>query len=298
MQKKITYQNNCYLCKDSEIEELEGTVRDYPHLKILKCKKCGLVFLDNFDHIDETYYENSKMLSEAHLSIDKWMKENYTQNKQRAEWLTPLLINKIVLDFGCGEGGFLANIKPIVKACAGLEQAKILRERIVNTLKIQVFGDILDISGNNFDIMTMFHVIEHLPDPIATLKILKKHLIPGGSIIIETPNANDALLSFYNCKAFSDFTYWGCHLYLYTTETLRTVLKRAGFKVNYIKQFQRYPLSNHLRWLAKGKPNGHKVWECLNSPSLKKAYGNSLASLGICDTLIASVSKEENETNI
>ena len=78
MSKDITYQNNsCYLCDSKELQEIDGTVRDYNHLKILKCDNCGLVFLDNFDHINDIYYENSQMISDAHLTIDKYIKENY-----------------------------------------------------------------------------------------------------------------------------------------------------------------------------------------------------------------------------
>jgi len=291
MSSKITYQNNaCYLCGSKEIEQVDGSVRDYKHLKILRCDNCGLVFLDNFDHISEVYYENSKMLSDAHLTIDKWVKENYSQNKKRAEEHYQQLLHKVVLDFGCGEGGFLANIKPFAKARGGIERARILREKIVNEQEIQVFPDVNSVSGK-FDVVTMFHVIEHLKDPIQELKNIGDILKEDGSIIIETPNVEDALLSFYTCKEFQNFTYWGCHLYLFSRETLRETIERAGFKVDYIKQIQRYPLSNHLHWLAHGKPNGHKLWTCLNNEELNRAYESTLANLGICDTLVASISK-------
>ena len=298
MSKVTICPNRCYLCNNETLDQVEGSVRDYPHLKILKCGKCGLVFLDSFAHIDETYYENSKMLTEASLSLDKWAKENYEQNDSRAKALTPSIINKLVLDFGCGEGGFLNNIKPIAKACCGVEMAKILREQIVEKYKIQMFPNMEAVNGK-FGVMTMFHVIEHLKDPIATLNLMKKNLADDGMIYIETPNVNDALLSLYENESFSNFTYWGCHLYLYSKNTLKTLIEKAGFKLNYIKQIQRYPLSNHLYWLSKGKPNGHRVWEALNTESLKIAYGSVLANLGIADTIIASISiKEADESNI
>lgn len=289
---QTTYQNNkCYLCNCKDIVQIEGTIRDYSNLKILKCTNCGLVFLDSFNHIDEIYYENSKMLSEAKLSLDKWSKENYEQNDSRAKALTSSIINKLVLDFGCGEGGFLNNIKPMVKACGGVEMSKILRKQIIDKYQIQVFPNIAAVQGQ-YDVMTMFHVIEHLPDPIAILIEMKENLKDDGMIYIETPNVNDALLSLYENESFSNFTYWGCHLYLYSKNTLSTMIKKAGFKINYIKQIQRYPLSNHLYWLAKGKPNGHKLWECLNTEMLKTAYEATLANLDIADTIIASISKK------
>jgi 2-polyprenyl-3-methyl-5-hydroxy-6-metoxy-1,4-benzoquinol methylase len=284
--------SNCYLCNSTNFIKVKGTVRDYPYLNILKCKECGLVFLDSFDHIDETYYENSRMLSEAHLTIDNWEKENFEQNNLRAKRIENLIENKIVIDFGCGEGGFLKKIKPIVKACAGVEKSQILRKRIVEGFKIQMFKDLDDIKGSNIEVITMFHVIEHLKDPMFVLKNLSEHLIKNGRIYIETPNSNDALLSLYESKDFSNFTYWGCHLYLFSEDTLKTLVEKAGFIVEKIEQIQRYPLSNHLYWLAKKQPKGHKIWDFLNDKELNEKYEKTLANLGICDTLTITIRKE------
>ena len=129
-------------------------------------------------------------------------------------------------------------------------------------------------------------MLEHLPDPIETLKSLKGHLRLDGKIIIEVPNADDALLSLYKCVAFADFTYWVCHLYLFTNDTLKTVVERAGLKIQFIQQIQRYPLSNHLKWLCDGVPGGHQKWAAFNDTVLDGLYGERLARLGIADTIM------------
>lgn len=282
---------NCYLCNSTEFEVLEGTVRDYPERKVLKCKKCGLVFLDSFDHIDINYYEDSNMLNEANLTVEKWTKQNYKQNLDRSTRLMSFLSDKIVLDVGCGDGGFLNNIKPFVRACAGIEQSEYLRQYIIDNYNIQVFPTIEDMPAKNIEIITMFHVIEHFKDPIQAIKKLGSSLVKNGVIYLETPNANDILLNLYDCKAFKNFTYWGCHLFLFTKETLKDMIERAGYRCT-IKQTQRYPLSNHLYWLTKGLPNGHNKLDFLNSSSLKEAYESILSNLGMCDTLTAYITKE------
>lgn len=88
----------------------------------------------------------------------------------------------------------------------------------------------------------------------------------GGRIIIEVPSSADALLTLYKCTPFSEFTYWSCHLYLFNAANLPILAKKAGLKLEYINHIQRYPLSNHLYWLAKGKPGGHQVWFFIASP--------------------------------
>ena len=117
-------------------------------------------------------------------------------------------------------------------------------------------------------------------------------LADGGQIIVEAPNADDALLTLYNNEPFSNFTYWSCHLFLFTSKTLEMLFSQINLKVNYIKQIQRYPLSNHLHWLANGKPGGHSKWHFLDSPDLRHAYEKQLAAIGKCDTILASVSTD------
>ena len=108
------------------------------------------------------------------------------------------------------------------------------------------------------------------------------------------PNADDALLTLYQSKPFSEFTYWSCHLFLYTESTLAKLAEKAGLRINYIKQVQRYNLANHLYWLSKGKPGGHKEWHFMDSDDLNSAYEKQLASIGGCDTLLGSLSIKES----
>ncbi len=110
---------------------------------------------------------------------------------------------------------------------------------------------------DKFDAITMWHILEHLENPQNILKRLSRFLSEDEKIIIEVPNANDALLSLYGCKAFQNFTYWEYHLYLYTMETLKRLLNETGFHIDFITQAQRYPLSNQLYWLTNGIPGGH-----------------------------------------
>ncbi|WP_415578382.1 class I SAM-dependent methyltransferase, partial [Helicobacter burdigaliensis] len=140
-------------------------------------------------------------------------------------------------------------------------------------------------------IITAFHVVEHLQDPIIILKELSACLKENGKMIIEVPNANDALLTIYKNKAFREFTYWSPHLYLYSLHTLRLLGEKADLKVEFVKCIQRYPLSNTLYWLSNGLPAGQKHWgNFIDNPILQNAYEQTLASLGTTDTLIAQFS--------
>jgi 2-polyprenyl-3-methyl-5-hydroxy-6-metoxy-1,4-benzoquinol methylase len=142
-----------------------------------------------------------------------------------------------------------------------------------------------------FDVITAFHVLEHVPDPRAMLRGLVSKLAPGGRVVIEVPNSDDALLTLYESEAFRHFTYWSQHLFLFNPETLRRTVAGSGLRVTAIHQVQRYPLANHLHWLSRKKPGGHAAWSFLDVPALNAAYASALGVIGRCDTIVAYLEK-------
>lgn len=133
----------------------------------------------------------------------------------------------------------------------------------------------------------MFHVLEHLPYQVKTLKSLKSRLNRKGKIIIEVPHAEDFLILQKELKEFKDFTFWSEHLILHTYKSLKTVLLKSGFKKINIKYYQRYNFSNHLGWFLKKKPGGHEFYKKIISKELNLSYCENLKNLGQTDTLIA-----------
>lgn len=263
-------------------------VRDSKDIQVLECEGCGLVFLSSFTHVTDEFYEESGMLNGS-VDLKKYRQQSYKDDNRRASSLHDKLLGKKVLDFGCGAGGFLHLIQKFSEVAVGVELDKQINEAI-NNEGIQCFSNIENIEGT-YDVITLFHVVEHLTNPKAILKSLKKYLNPNGIIIIEVPNADDALLTLYNSKEFADFTYWSCHVYLYNSHTLKKMVEQAGYQVKLVKQIQRYPLSNHLYWLSNGKPGGHNHLGVLENDFLQQQYESTLAALGKCDTLLIECTK-------
>lgn len=222
-----------------------------------------------------------------------WLKESRYDDARRVNYCLKLSRGKRVLDYGCGAGGFLIQLKDIAKSVAGIDIEKGLTGHLSSHgIKFAEWNLGLRPGvpfKETFDLITMFHILEHLSEPVTILKKLKKLLAPRGVILIEVPNLDDALLKLYKCEAFSHF-HWSFHLFLYNKETLARLFQKIGAKINYIRYVQRYPLSNHLYWLAMKKPGGHKEWAFLNSEPLSREYEKQLVSLGMTDTLMASIS--------
>lgn len=285
---------HCYICGSDKLAKRDGKVRDNPNLEILECCECGLVFLSQDSHISEEFYENSGMHGDSNdlPNINEWLIENRGDDSRRFDYLQQQLINSKILDFGCGVGGFLLKAREIAKEANGVELESRLQPHYQEN-HLTVFQALNKIPEDiNYDLITAFHVVEHLRDPRNVLLELGSLIAEKGKIIIEVPHANDALLTLYKNKPFSEFTYWSCHLYLFSPNSLRMLGEQAGFNVDYIQQTQRYPLSNHLNWLINGEPGGHKQFGFLDSLQLNSAYTAQLSSIGMCDTLVACFTKK------
>lgn len=296
MFKDVELMMECYICKSKDFTERLGKVRDSDSLKILECNNCSLVFLSDFSHIESSHYEKSGMHGSNPVPVEEWLKESSEDDDRRFNFLKQKILNKRVLDFGCGAGGFLIKSKSIAKECYGIELETRALQRL-RELGINSEKSILEISKSKdkFDLITAFHVVEHLADPRSTIIELAKLLNKAGELIIEVPNSNDALLTLYKSKPFSEFTYWSNHLFLFNNETLMKLLKQSKLQLNWIKQVQRYSLSNHLYWLANGLPGGHVRWSFIDDNDINRSYESKLSSLGLCDTIIASVSNISNK---
>ena len=279
----------CYLCGCDEYRHRPGKVRDDDSLDVLECQGCGLVFLSR-TKLPEGFYEQSCMHSGDPQPIEEWLRDTDRDDERRFRCLSEALTNRDVLDFGCGVGGFLLKARSKANHVMGIE----LEERLKPHFQINglnVFPSIDELpSDQRFNLITAFHVVEHLEDPANMLRQLAKRLREGGRIFIEVPSSSDALLTLYESTPFSEFTYWSCHLYLFNAANLPLLARKASLKLDYVSHIQRYPLANHLYWLAKGKPGGHQLWSFLDSEELSRAYEARLASLGRTDTLMACLS--------
>lgn len=286
--------NSCYLCKSEKIGEREGRVRDIPHIQILECQECGLVFLsEHKSNEDEFYAESGMHANDKKIDIHALLNEYRVDDARRFQFLEKKITNKTILDFGCGAAGFLLMAKNTAASVAGVELERFLQSHYLKNA-LTVYDHIDNIPLNKkYDFITAFHVIEHLADPREMIATLMNFLHQEGELILEVPSATDALLTLYKNEAFSHFTYWSCHYYLFNSDNLFSLAKQLNLKVEYIKQIQRYPLSNHLHWLAQGQPGGHKKWSFLDSDALQIAYENQLAALGMCDTLMCSFKKND-----
>jgi 2-polyprenyl-3-methyl-5-hydroxy-6-metoxy-1,4-benzoquinol methylase len=275
----------------SAVTEFYPGVRDRADVKVLRCNRSGVIYLSSSDHIAADYYNEKKGAS--YWSTDtreSGLKETATDDKRRFDQFKEFIAGKNYLDVGSGLGGVLDLFQTVAKKVTAIEPQAEMRH-LLKGLGYDVYESLANTPVKNVEVITLFHVFEHLTNPLLSLQQMHSMLAPNGTIIIEVPHARDILLETFQLDAFKKFTFWSEHLILHTRKSLETFLAAAGFRNIHISGMQRYPLANHLYWLGKGKPGGHNQWPQLRDKAAEDAYAGLLESIDQTDTLIASAEK-------
>jgi SAM-dependent methyltransferase len=141
-----------------------------------------------------------------------------------------------LLDFGCGAGRFLTRMKEHHWQVTGIDLSATAVERARQASGARVLAGTLphaDLDPNSFDVITMWHSLEHVPDPMRVLQEARRLLTWNGMLVIAVPNL--AGLAF---RIFG--SHWHGldlprHLTHFTPWTLRLMLERSGFRVQSLR---------------------------------------------------------------
>ena len=230
--------------------------------QLLTCKNCNLVFYSPRATLDELeafynsqdyrdYYQNSLMTEKV------FSQKRYQQLHQLINHYNPKLFfssPKYLLDIGCGSGNFLSVASQNGWEVTGSELSSIAVQKANQMIENTVLtGDILslDLPDNYYDLITIYHVIEHLIDPISTLEKIKSHLKPQGIAFIETPNIK-SLGSKIRGQKWSNITPPE-HISYFNPNSLSYCLKKAGFNSVYVFTNSPQSVESVKQWSAIAK---------------------------------------------
>lgn len=149
-----------------------------------------------------------------------------------------------ILDYGCGAGDFLAFAKNKNLKVLGIEPnqnaRKIAQNKVGENL---VLNSGLKEISETFDIITLWHVLEHIPNLCEFIEELKSHLNPNGKIYIAVPNHQSYDAKFYK-------KHWAAydvprHLWHFSPESMETLFNSFGMKIEkrYALWFDSYYVS-------------------------------------------------------
>lgn len=276
------------LISEDHVRLYSKRTRDNVNLPVWRCDKSGIIFIDN-NESKQNYYEHKIDPRKNKITIDKKEIETLPtdDDHRRHNQFNHQWSNKRWLDFGSGSGALLelSGHKANQAAAVELNQDNIekIRQR-----GFDCHANLNTYQDCEFDVISLFHVLEHLESPIEILKNLKSKMNTQGKLIIEVPHANDFLLSKLNLTSFKNFTLWSEHLILHTKNSLKVFLTEAGFSDIELFGFQRYGISNHVYWMQHGKPGGHIYYNDFFTDEIDAQYRRFLIDSNISDTIIAT----------
>jgi 2-polyprenyl-3-methyl-5-hydroxy-6-metoxy-1,4-benzoquinol methylase len=232
----------CPICESTKTRESLEVFDDrygYPgSFRLMNCRNCGHIALNgaNFtstglEELYTRYYPRSQMDVESHApaaesgGFGAWLRGD------RARAFRWVARNSRVLDIGCGFGESLGFHKARGCEAYGVEaDSNILRvaEKFGYNVRVGLF-DPSAYQPDFFDYVTLDQVIEHMADPLSTLRGVAKVLKPGGMVIIGTPNANG-----WGARVFG--RYWinwhaPYHLHCFSMRSMAIAAQRAGLIV-------------------------------------------------------------------
>ncbi len=248
--KKTT---TCIACKENKIEflfETKDRMFEIPgNFTAMRCKNCGLVFVDPIPvkEVLARHYPSNKYYSyqdEDSTSIFHILRSylvNHYHNPTFLSRLFSFLVSNVpamptqkkgkILDVGCGTGDTLILLKKLGWDVFGLEIDKnaitVAKKRGLKNVSLGSFEEINTYEDNYFDVIRLYHVIEHVDDPELCIKLIYRKLKPGGEIILGTPNV-DSITSFVFRKFWYNLDI-PRHLFLFYPTTLRNLIKKENF---------------------------------------------------------------------
>ena len=263
-------KKTCPWC-DSEKTQIHLWVKDLfltnEAFEIHECLKCGLLFTEPRPkpeeigkyYQSEEYYshqENKKGLIPRIYEIVKGF-----NLKKKYNLATKGLKPGKVLDIGCGVADFLKTMEKNNWICTGIEPSENAKEIARKRVKAELLEpkEISQLDDESFDLITMWHVLEHVDNLKEEIHQLQRLLKKGGRLVLALPNYKSADAQYYR-------EYWAAydvprHLNHFCRESINNIFKTSKLKLKgtdklvwdaYYISYMSEKYKNHTLLLAKG----------------------------------------------
>lgn len=240
---------HCCICGGSHTR----TLYELDEFRVVRCLGCGLVSLavspdrraiedmygqEYFSERKEYFFDESAQ--EETKDLIEASHRNFSEGLSLISQYAP---GRRLLDFGCAVGKFLSLAKAGGWHVTGVDISDFAVSHCRRALGLDAYcGPLNEIAfpSEEFDVVTMWDVIEHLADPVAELREVNRILRPGGVVLIDTPNEDSLLRSlariiYSSTGGFAKYPikklYHRFHLYYFNRTTLRKSFEKSGFEI-------------------------------------------------------------------
>jgi len=234
LQPRASNFRSCNLCGSGKAH-IKYEIDDF---HIVRCSRCDLIYvaeeLGNQElaaYYSEAYYTGAQSKGYADYVGRRELRKAYFRSAMPT--IKHHLASEVprVLDVGCATGFFLEVAHEQGWKAQGVEVSTYAAEYARSQLSLDVLtGTLADVKlpASTFDLITLWDVIEHVPDPFETLTLVYDLLRPDGLVIISTGDASGVTARFYGRR-------WALlappgHLFYFSRKTLFSMLRRTGFE--------------------------------------------------------------------
>lgn len=201
--------------------------------RVLRCQQCGLGRLDprpdaTSQQYGEEYFAENKIMT---ADTDEELARKVAGQRSRARFIKRYMPSGHLLDIGCASGYFLARAREEGYRVRGIEVSKWAVQEGRNRLELEIdegTTENLDFPAGTFDIVTMWHVLEHVERPIEAISKVRGWLRKDGILVIECPN-----MESFDARRQGERFAWRIpyHLWHFTPRSLAEILHRSGYEV-------------------------------------------------------------------
>ena len=230
------------------------------------------------------YYDSDEYISHSDSKksfIDKVYQivRNYT-TKQKVKLINSFsATNKSVLDIGSGTGDFLLACKQNGWSIDGVEPNNKANKETRSKTVTEISKDISELENKQYDVITMWHVLEHVPNLNEYIFILKKILKPDGVLVVAVPNHKSYDASYYK-------EFWAAydvprHLWHFSRLSIDKLFQFANMKVTKVlpMKFDSFYVSLLSEKYKTGKSNFIKAFFIGLQSNLKARTSKEYSSL-------------------
>lgn len=217
----------CPVCDNHGLE-----LPRYRSVGLARCTDCGLLFHSHTPADARDEYVNGAYVA-RHVDYVEEERAAMHIAERRADWLLRFTRPGTLLELGSGRGFFLDAARRRRFESLGVEPSPDLAERARDEFAVEVkqgFLDQVDLSDRRFDSVCMFHVFEHVEDPVELLGQVAERLSANGLLVLEVPNIASAMAR-RRAEGWGAVQPGNLHITQFTPVTLRRVVQSAGFEV-------------------------------------------------------------------
>ncbi|NDK54860.1 class I SAM-dependent methyltransferase [Pontibacter fetidus] len=254
---------------------------------IVECENCTFKFTNPRPDVESigSYYESEDYISHSNTKTGIINRAYHVvrsiTTKQKVELINRYAPGKgSILDYGCGTGVFLTACRKDGWNVQGIEPNDKAREMAAASVGITIATNIAELANSKFNVITLWHVLEHIHTLNETISQLISHLTEDGVLIIAVPNADS-----HDAKEYKEN--WAAydvprHLYHFTQPTMKRFLKKHKMQLEEVlpMKFDAYYVSMLSEKHKEGKTKMiSSVVNGFKSNSYAEKNGNDYSSL-------------------